>query len=151
ALSPLLVVPLLRWAGWRSTFAVLGVIGVLWVGIWLAMYREPSRKNAVDRAPSIPWRQLLASRQIWLIFIMYGCYSWGSWFYMSWFPVFLVRGAGFTESEMGIYSSLPFLLGVAGNLIGGYASDRLVDKFGLKIGRRSVACASLAASSLLVV
>ena len=81
---------------------------------------------------------------------MYGCYSWGSWFFMSWFPVFLVRGCGFSEAEMGIYSSLPFLLGVVGNLTGGYVSDRLVTRYGLKFGRRSVACASLAASSLLV-
>ncbi|HEY3456267.1 MAG TPA: MFS transporter [Bryobacteraceae bacterium] len=148
ALSPLLVVPLLRWIDWRYTFAVLGVIGVLWVLFWSACYRDApiSRPAALPHA----WRRVLRHRQVWLIFAMYGCYSWGSWFFMSWFPVFLVRGCGFSESEMGIYSSLPFLLGVAGNLIGGYVSDRLVTRYGLKIGRRSVACASLAASSLLV-
>ena len=148
ALSPLLVVPLLRWIDWRSTFAVLGVVGLLWVIVWRACYRDAP----LPRSASLPhpWRRLLGHRQIWLIFVMYGCYSWGSWFFMSWFPVFLVRGCGFSEAEMGIYSSLPFLLGVGGNLTGGYVSDRLVTRYGLKFGRRSVACASLAASSLLV-
>ena len=51
---------------------------------------------------------------------------------------------------MGIFSSLPFLLGTGGNLLGGFLSDRLVKKYGLKIGRIGVACASLLCASILI-
>ena len=81
--------------------------------------------------------------QIWLIFVMYFCYAWGSWFYFGWFPVYLVKGAGFTEAQMGIFAALPFLLGTIGNLIGGFLSDYLVVRLGLKAGRRMVGAASL--------
>ena len=50
---------------------------------------------------------------------MYFCYAWGSWFYFGWFPVYLVKGAGFSEKEMGLFTALPFLMGVGGNLVGG--------------------------------
>ena len=66
----------------------------------------------------MPWRALFRWRQLWLIFIMYFCYAWGSWFYFGWFPVYLVKGAGFTEAQMGVFAALPFLMGAAGNLDG---------------------------------
>jgi nitrate/nitrite transporter NarK len=85
-----------------------------------------------------------------LIFAMYWCYAWGSWFYFTWFPVYLVKGAGFTEAQMGIFSALPFVMGAAGNIVGGWLSDRLVARLGLKIGRRGVGVVSLAVAALLM-
>jgi nitrate/nitrite transporter NarK len=81
---------------------------------------------------------------------MYWCYVWGGWFYFSWFPTFLVRGAGFTEREMGLLTALPFVLGCCGNLAGGVLSDRLAQRHGLKVARCGQAAASLATSSLLI-
>jgi predicted MFS family arabinose efflux permease len=87
---------------------------------------------------------------LWLIVAMYWCYAWGSWFYFSWFPTYLVRGAKLSERQMGLFAALPFLLGVAGNLTGGFLSDRLVRRWGLRTGRRAVGVMSLAVSSVLV-
>jgi MFS family permease len=165
ALAPLLVVPLQSAVGWRSTFVIFGVVGMLWAICWRAWYHdEPAAQPGISRAEleeiarsatrsghaDVPWSALLARPQLWLIFIMYWCYAWGSWFYFGWFPVYLVKGAGFTEAQMGIFAALPFLLGTAGNLVGGLLSDRLATRFGLKIGRCLVGCASLALSSLLL-
>ena len=99
---------------------------------------------------AIPWRSLYRSRQIRLIVAMYFCYAWGSWFFMSWFPTYLVRGRGLTIREMGFYSAFPFIFGAAGNFIGGHLSDFLVRRHGLKLGRRLIGSAALAAAGLLV-
>jgi len=96
------------------------------------------------------WSGLFRSRQTWLLMGMYWCYVWGSWFYFSWFPTFLVRGAGFSEREMGVLSALPFMLGCCGNVAGGILSDRLAQRYGLKVGRCGQATVSLAVSSLLI-
>src|SRR6185503_4442133 len=72
-------------------------------------------------------------------------------FYFGWFPSYLVKAEGFTEAEMGIFSALPFLLGALGNLTGGFLSDRLTVRYGLKIGRRLVGSVGLAASAVLLV
>ena len=81
---------------------------------------------------------------------MYWCYVWGSWFYFSWFPTFLVRGAGLSEKEMSLFAALPFVLGCCGNLAGGALSDRLARRHGLKVARCGQAAVSLAVSSLLI-
>jgi MFS family permease len=148
ALSPLLVVPLLRAVGWRGMFYVLAAVGLVWAAAWRTWYRDP-QATLRTHDPDV-WRRLLQSRQTWLLIAMYWCYVWGSWFYFSWFPTFLVRGAGFTEREMGVLSALPFLLGCCGNLAGGFLSDRLARRYGLRVARCGQASASLATSALLI-
>jgi MFS family permease len=153
ALSPLIVVPLQSAVGWRLTFVALGAIGIVWVVFWRAVYSDRPAPGAEERAnlhSGVPWAELLRQRQLWLIFAMYFFQAWGSWFYFGWFPVYLVRAKGFTEAEMGVYSALPFLCGAFGNVAGGFLSDRLAARFGLKIGRRLVGSASLAMSALLL-
>lgn len=60
-------------------------------GISAAELEEIARIAALQRHSGVPWRQLLRQPQLWLIFIMYWCYAWGSWFYFGWFPVYLVK------------------------------------------------------------
>lgn len=164
ALSPLLVVPLLHAVGWRAMFCTLAVAGLVWAALWRSWYHDqPAEQPGITPAElaeigaAAPrghaagvWRQLFRSRQTWLLMAMYSCYVWGSWFYFSWFPTFLVRGAGFTEREMGVLTPLPFILGCCGNLAGGFLSDRLAARYGLKIARCGQASLSLAVSSLLI-
>jgi MFS transporter, ACS family, glucarate transporter len=154
ALSPLIVVPLQAAVGWRMTFVLLGVIGVVWALFWRALYRDRAAGGGAEIPGlhiGVPWAVLLRQRQLWLIFTMYFCYAWGSWFYFGWFPVYLVKAAGFSEAEMGIFTALPFLAGAIGNLAGGFLCDWLAVRFGLKTGRRLVGFASLAVSALLLV
>ena len=164
ALSPLLVVPLLHAVGWRGMFCGFASLGLIWALLWRRWFHDrPAEQPGIATAelaeigPGSPptsrdgmWRVLLHSRQAWLLIAMYWCYVWGSWFYFSWFPTYLMRGGGFTEKEMGIASALPFICGCAGNLTGGWLSDRLASRFGLKIARCGLASSSLAVSSILI-
>ncbi|HXJ39198.1 MAG TPA: MFS transporter [Bryobacteraceae bacterium] len=165
ALSPLLVVPLQRALGWRMAFFVLAAVGTAWAVVWRLWFHDDPRKQPgmsaaelaeIPAAPPIrshklPWARMLASPQLRLIMTMYWCYAWGSWFYFAWFPTYLVKAAGFTEKEMGIYAALPFLMGTLGNLAGGFLSDRMVAQWGLRRGRVMPAAASLAGSAALLV
>lgn len=45
---------------------------------------------------------------------------------MSWIPTYLVTVKGFTSVKMGFLASAPFLGAVAGNMLGGIVSDRLI-------------------------
>ena len=165
ALAPLIVVPLLGAVGWRGTFWILGLIGMVWAAIWYFWFhdrpadqpgitseelRTITENTRAHSHESPPLHLLFRSRQMWLIVAMYFFYAWGSWFFFAWFPTYLVKGAGFTEAEMGIFSSLPFLLGTLGCLVGGVLSDRLVVRFGVKTGRRLVGCGALATSAMLL-
>jgi MFS family permease len=163
ALSPLLVVPLLLAIGWRGMFCVFSVLGLCWAALWRGWYHDnPSEQPGIQaqeleeigtplpRSHDGMWRGLFRSRQTWLLMAMYWCYVWGSWFYFSWFPTYLVRGAGLSEKQMSLFSALPFMLGCCGNITGGFLTDRLARRYGLKIARCGQAAASLAISSLLI-
>jgi predicted MFS family arabinose efflux permease len=161
-LTPLLVVPLQARIGWRFVFVLFGVLGVAWAAAWWLWFRDSPqeqpgiRKEELNeiakgahggRRDAIPWKRLLASRQLWMISIAYSCYAWGTYFYFTWFPSWMIRGAHFSERQMGFYAALPFLCGIIGNLAGGVVSDSLVKRYGLKFGRRVVLSIALIVGS----
>lgn len=146
ALAPLVVVPLQQAYGWRISFWIFGAIGVVWCAIWWYCYRDEGAP--FPPAPhTAPAAHMFRSPQLWLLLGMYGSYAWGSWFFFSWLHTFLVKGRGFSESEMAVAASLPFLLGTASNIAGGYVSDAACRLWGLKSGRRRVGVSSLAVSA----
>jgi MFS family permease len=161
-ITPLVVVPIMQAWGWRAAFWIIGSLGFFRVAAWWTWYRnspaEDPRASDEERteaaAPihashAIPWRLLAASKQLWLITAMYSLYVWGSYFYFSWLPVYLLRARDFTETEMGQLGALPFFMGACGNLCGGALSDALVRRCGLRNGRRFVGSASLALTAII--
>jgi predicted MFS family arabinose efflux permease len=90
------------------------------------------------------------SPNLWAIIVMYHAFCYGSFFFLSWWPTYLQQGRGFAEAEVKAYLSVPFILGAIANLAGGFASDFMVKKIGLKWGRRSVALAGLSTSALFI-
>lgn len=166
ALAPLLLVPLAQHFGWRSIFWVLGCVGLVWAAVWWSWFRDdPSAMRGIGEAElaeiragqiaagehnRIPWGELFAMPQLWLIALAYFCYAWGSWFYFGWFTTWLTRGAGFSVAQMGLFASLPFLMGLAGNLAGGVLSESLVERFGRKRTYRWVTGVCLVATSALL-
>jgi len=68
------------------------------------------------------------------------------YFFLFWLPTYMMRARGFTEGETKL-SALPFVLGALANLIGGYARDAAVRRWGLKWGPRVVGIAGLATAS----
>ena len=163
ALAPLLVVPLISYLGWREAFWLFGSFGLVWAIGWYRWYHNDPRTypgitaeelkeiGADGASPghrSIPWRTVFGNPQVWLIMAMYWCYVWGSMFYLSWFPTYLVKGRGFSQKEMAVFASLPFVLGAIGNLAGGVLSDKLSQKYGIRTGRRLVGSVCLALSAV---
>jgi MFS family permease len=165
AISPLLVVPIQLAYGWRASFYMFGIIGIVWAIFWYVWYRDtPAEKAGVTQEEikeigsdgrsgkhhGLPWGIALRSGNLWKIMLMYHTYCWGSYFYLSWLHTYLQKGRGFSEGEMKIYSVLPFVAGTFGNLIGGLLTDNLVRRHGLKIGRVAVGTTGLAVAGLML-
>ncbi len=148
ALAPLIVAPIQASYGWRTSFFVFGFLGVLWCAAWWLWYRDPAPSASVHAAP---WKELAASPRVRTIVVMYGCYAWGSWFYFSWLHTYLVKGRGFSEAQMAVFSSLPFALGALANVAGGYLSDFACRRLGPRRGRTIVGSVCLTISACLLV
>src|SRR6202142_3321197 len=148
AISPLLVVPIQVRYGWRASFYMFGVLGLIWGGLWYAWFRNsPAEMPGVsqaerdeigdssrDTAHGVPWRIALRSGNLWRLMATAFCYVYALYFYQSWFHTYLVKGRGYGENDLWL-SSLPYLVGACANGLGGITSDWLVREFGLRKGR----------------
>jgi ACS family glucarate transporter-like MFS transporter len=152
AIAPLIVVPLQMSYGWRNTFYMLAVVGVLWVLLWIFAYPNDSPEtNQVaeekdDAGKS--WTSYLSNKNFWILMIMYYCYACGVFFFISWLPQYLKMGRGITEKDLAYSAALPFLLAAAGCWLGGWLSDRLVKKLGVNWGRKIVPAVGLSLSAI---
>ena len=163
ALTPFVVIPMMAWVGWRSAFYLLGAVGVVWAVVWYLWYRNPKTAASDDsQASSVTaqiqdvqppttqslWRTLLHAPQFWIICGMYFFYAFGSWFFFSWFPTFMELGRGFEKSELTYAVAVPFVMSMIGNISGGYLTDKLSAKYGLKVGRKAIGTVSLTVSAV---
>jgi MFS transporter, ACS family, glucarate transporter len=158
--SALLVVPIQQRWGWRTSFYVFAVVGVVWCIVWYVWYRDrPEDKRGVSagelalirgsaqpRPAHVPiqWGRLVRKAAFWKLLFTYHAYAWGAFFYVGWLHTYLQKGRGFSEDAMKVWSALPFLLGAMGNFTGGLLSDMLVRRRGLRFGRRLVGTVGLA-------
>ena len=131
--------------GWRASFVITGGMGLVWAVAWVGLYRHPSQHQRVSReelayiqagqtpAPAtgpagsgIRWMDLFRYRTIWGMMLGFFCLNFVIYFFITWFPTYLVQARGFTMMRMGIYGSLPPLFAMLAGYIGGQTSDVLV-------------------------
>jgi len=160
AISPLLVVPIQMRYGWRASFYVFGVIGVIWAAVWYRWFRDsPEEMRSVpqaelDESPApvaaihhmLPWSIALRSLNFWAMMAICLCYVYSFSFFQTWFHTYLVKAHGFSEKQL-LLSSLPFVVAACANLAGGLASHLLVKRIGLKWGRCSLGVVGLSLSA----
>lgn len=147
--------PLLAWLetrfGWRFVFFSTGAVGILWATAWWRFYRDPGEKRGVNQAElrlieeggGIPelsrkleatragsiWRDLwfvLSKRKLWGLYL--GQFGIGSvqWFFLTWFPTYLVQYRHIQLAQAGLMASLPFAGAFIGVILGGASSDWLL-------------------------
>ncbi len=160
ALSPLLVVPIQMRYGWRVSFYAFGVLGVVWASVWYLWFRDsPAQKGSVAREEGrvaatpqashekFPLGVALRSPTILAMLITAFCYVYVYNFFQTWFHTFLVKGRGFSEAGL-VFSFLPYVIAGGANVFGGFFSDRLVQRIGLKNGRRIPGTIALIAAAI---
>lgn len=154
--------------GWRMPFVLFGAVGLLWTVVWLYWYRDrPEDHPAVNSAElawiqsgrparragkvPLPWRSLLGRSNFWYVCIMYFCYGYVLWVFLTWLPTYFAETRGFSLVKSGIYTMIPLLVGTATNSLGGWLSDRLQVRTGnLRYSRRIVAILGFGMSAVFV-
>jgi len=139
--------------GWHMVFVATGLAGIAWAAIWYAVYREPRALRGVnaaeialirdggglvdlesriaarsERTPST-WRDLgvvLGRRKLWGIYLGQFALNSTLWFFLTWFPTYLVKYRGMDFIKSGFLASLPFLAAFVGVLCSGVLSDWLM-------------------------
>lgn len=88
------VIPAMALAyGWRSTFVVAGLLGVIWIFFWLPLFREAPKlaDEEPDTGRKVPWLSLLGKRQAWAYMVAKFLTDPVWWFYLIWLPDYFKR------------------------------------------------------------
>jgi ACS family glucarate transporter-like MFS transporter len=152
-LAPLLVIPIQSAWGWRASFVLFAMFGIVWSCVWYLWFRDsladmnvPAEELAelgdVRDVPPLaehhlPWKHALRSPTLWGLFAFGStnvfCYS----FIGFWLPTWLKEARQFTDPELK-WTAAVWISALAGNLAGGQLSDLFVKRFGRRIGRSLV-------------
>ncbi|HEX8540772.1 MAG TPA: MFS transporter [Pseudomonas sp.] len=156
--ATVLFAPLMGWIvytyGWQHVFIVMGSIGIVFSMIWMKVIYSPREHPRINKeefdhiannggmvdmdqdkvkgSKSGPkWdyiRQLLTNRMMLGIYLSQYCINGITYFFLTWFPVYLVQERGMTILKAGIIASLPAICGFIGGVLGGIISDYLLRK-----------------------
>jgi sugar phosphate permease len=140
AIAPPLLTALMLAFGWRTMFVTMGVIGLLGAVVWFMLYRNPhstilepndndylaENRAAVTPVRGAQWAKLFSFRTSWAMIVLAFCAGYSIWMYQTWIPAYLEMQQHVSIAKTGILASIPLVAGIAGCLVGGWFSDKLV-------------------------
>ncbi|MGY6027734.1 MFS transporter [Phytobacter sp. AG2a] len=176
--SPLLGYLTFAW-GWEHVFTVMGALGFVLTAIWVKYMHNPTdhprmsreeldyisangavvdmdHKKADDgsqKGPKLDYiKQLLSNRM--MLGVFFGQYFLNTitWFFLTWFPIYLVQEKGMSILKVGFVASIPALCGFGGGVLGGLFSDYLIKRgYSLTVARKlPIVLGMLLASSIIL-
>ena len=159
--------PLMGWLahsfGWRSVFFVMGGVGIVAAAFFVKFIHSPVDHPAISKAEfdyieaggglvrmedkntangaAFTWsnvKQVLTNRMLLGVYLGQYCINVLTYFFVTWFPIYLVKERGLSILQAGFTAALPALCGFVGGILGGMISDALLKKTGnLDIARKT--------------
>ncbi|WP_312946436.1 MFS transporter [Superficieibacter sp.] len=149
--------PLLGWLtfawGWQHVFTVMGIIGFILTFIWVRYVHNPSEHPMISqqelkyitdggaiidmdtksaaKKTSGGWtsvKQMLTNRMLMGVFLGQYFINSITWFFLTWFPIYLVQQRGMSILNVGFIASVPAICGFVGGILGGVCSDWLLKR-----------------------
>ncbi len=143
ALTPPMVAALIALVSWRGSFFILGVVSLAWTVTWALYFRDnpadhPSitrpelerlpafRSRAQRKREPVPWGPL--TRRMLPVTIVYFCYGWTLWLYLSWIPQYFAQSYKLNLRDSSLFAAGVFFGGVVGDTLGGVVTDRIYER-----------------------
>jgi MFS transporter, ACS family, glucarate transporter len=172
--------PLMGWIvhqfGWRAVFYVMGALGILAALAFVRVIHDPVRHPRINAAElhyiesggglvsldqgsrsqesQFTWsniKQLLSNRMLVGIYLGQYCINVLTYFFVTWFPIYLVQQRGLNILQAGFAAAAPALCGFAGGVLGGYGSDWLLKRTGsLTIARKTPLLIGMLLATLII-
>jgi MFS transporter, ACS family, glucarate transporter len=142
AFTPLLVAWVLAFVSWRWAFALFGGLGVVWAVFFYRWFRDNPRENpAVNAAElallsgaadnlvahgKVPWKRLVSSPTVWLLWGQYFAMNYGWYFYITWMPTYLNESfPDLADMQRTLLLCIPLFFGGLGSIFTGLISAPL--------------------------
>ena len=144
AATPYLTYLVLQFVTWRMAFLLFGLLGVVWAVVFYAWFRDnPADHPSVNAAElalipkggdtghvHVPWGVLASSPAIWLLCGQYFACSYAWYFFVTWFPTYLLEVHKFDLKQSALLAGLPLFLGGFGSLLSGWLTPHIARVLG---------------------
>jgi MFS transporter, ACS family, aldohexuronate transporter len=136
-----LVIPLIAVVfGWKAAFVFSGLLGFVWLLVWLRVYHPldrhprvtPQEVLLIRAGQDVPvasgergvmrWLKLAKNRNVWGIVLGRALTDPIWWFYVFWLPQYLSDARGFSLTRIALFAWMPFVAADLGNFTGGLIS-----------------------------
>jgi MFS transporter, ACS family, hexuronate transporter len=137
--TPLIVPGITMALGWRASFVITGSFSLIWLVVWLKIYRRPDlhpRVSAEERAlidsdPPRPdirisWRQLLRLPETWAFTMARFLIDPIWWMFLFWLPDFFAKRYGLDLRNFGPPLVVVYAVSDVGSVAGGWLSSKLI-------------------------
>jgi ACS family glucarate transporter-like MFS transporter len=138
--APVVAAAIIEAAGWRWTFSIFGLVGVVWAALFYRWFRDsPADHPAVNQAEmqwigaappgdrdkhgAVPWRDVMRHPNIWLLSAIITMTSFNSYFFFSWYSTYLQEARKVDNAQAGWLAALALGGAAVGSLLGGYLAD----------------------------
>lgn len=130
--------------GWRTTFIILGVIGLIWALGWFILFRDnPEEHQSISKEEKefilatrqdketdktqekIHFGTLLKSKNMWFAMGQYFCSNFTFFFALTWLFPHIKSEYQLETVEAGFYTAIPLVFGAFGNWFSGWLIDRI--------------------------
>ncbi|MGH9731106.1 MAG: MFS transporter, partial [Candidatus Acidiferrales bacterium] len=110
--------------GWRHMFLIVGLVALLWLVPWLAVFPSRFPKRHADASVTVSRRFVTFDRN--LLGICLGFFCWDYYFYLflTWLPDYLMTVRHFRVLAAGLFAALPYLVFMVTEPLGGWIADR---------------------------
>ena len=151
-LAPLTVPVMAEYWGWEMAFIAVGLIGFIWLGLWL-FYYHPSEKNPKmnqaeliyvnqdaeidkigstdsrpDHTKKISFRQALRYKQTWVFIVGKFLTDGVWWFFLFWTPAYLKAQYGMSGTQIAMPIAVLYTITVFGSVLGGKFPTYFINK-----------------------
>ena len=147
-IAPFIIVVLFTQFGWKTTYIILGTVGILWVIPWLFLNKSTPEKHpwvtqeerdliSSDNIEEVKTEEKKQEKSLSLSTILSYKESWGVllcrffiepvwWFFAAWMPIYLNTQFGLGIKEIASSMWISYLLAAVGSIIGGWFSGQLI-------------------------
>ena len=144
--APILIPALFLAFGWRTTFVIVGMLGILWVIPWLLINKkgpkdhpwitaeerdyilsgQPECKVTNDTAKS--WGQLLGEKKNYAVILGRFFLDPIWWMFVTWLPIYLIEVFNLDIKQIAMSAWVPYVGAAIGSIAGGWFSGLLINR-----------------------